>query len=186
MIEKSKLKDYANKLMFDMKDEEYETLANEFETILKQLDLIGEIENINSVEPMTFPYIKEDVVLRDDSKSKIVDVDVAFSNCHGKKGDEVKVLTKGKDESANRFMSWLIPYNNEFEDEQELIKIISEINLKVNRQVNSIIGVAPIMLFNKEKEYLQPLPNFKIMDQYLIDTVRVKISNESLFYYKGK
>lgn len=83
-------------------------------------------------------------------------------------------------------MSWLIPYNNEFEDEQELIKIISEINLKVNRQVNSTIGVAPIMLFNKEKEYLQPLPNFKIMNQYLIDTIHVKISNESLFYYKGK
>ena len=42
------------------------------------------------------------------------------------------------------------------------------------------------MLFNKEKEYLQPLPNSKIIDQYLIDTVHVKISNESLFYYKGK
>ena len=44
--------------------------------------------------------------------------------------------TKGKDESANRFMSWLIPYNHEFENEQELIKIIEEINLKVNKQVN--------------------------------------------------
>lgn len=94
--------------------------------------------------------------------------------------------TKGKDESANRFMSWLIPYNNEFEDEQELVKIISEINLKVNNQTNVTIGVAPIMLFNKEKEYLQPLPNDKIMDQYMINTLRVKISNESLFYYKGK
>lgn len=83
-------------------------------------------------------------------------------------------------------MSWLIPYNNEFEDEQELIKIISEINLKVNRQVNATIGVTPIMLFNKEKEYLKPLPNSKIMDQYLIDTMHKKISNESLFYYKGK
>ena len=28
--------------------------------------------------------------------------------------------TKGKDESANRFMSWLIPYNNEFEDEKRI------------------------------------------------------------------
>lgn len=91
MIEKSKLKDYANKLMFDMNDEEYETLANEFEIILKQLDLIDEIDNISDVEPMSFPYIKEDVILRDDSKSRVVDVDVAFSNCHGKKGDEVKV-----------------------------------------------------------------------------------------------
>lgn len=94
--------------------------------------------------------------------------------------------TKGKDESANRFMNWLIPYNNEFEDEQELIKIIKEINLKVNRQVNSTIGVTPIMLFNKEKEYLKPLPNPQIMDQYLIYTKQIKISNESLFYYKGK
>ena len=94
--------------------------------------------------------------------------------------------TKGKDESANRFMSWLIPYNHEFEDEQELIKIIGEINLKVNKQINSTIGVAPIMLFNKEKEYLRPLPNHKITDQYLITTLHLKISNESLFYYKGK
>lgn len=94
--------------------------------------------------------------------------------------------TKGKDESANRFMSWLIPYNHEFEDEQDLIRIIEEINLKVNKQVNSTIGVAPIMLFQKEKEYLNPLPNSKIMDQYLLDTIHVKVTNESLFYYKGK
>jgi len=94
--------------------------------------------------------------------------------------------TKGKDESANRFMSWLIPYNHEFEDEQELIEIIKEINLKVNRQINSSIGVAPIMLFNKEKEYLKPLPSSKIMKQYMINTKQIKISKESLFYYKGK
>lgn len=94
--------------------------------------------------------------------------------------------TKGKDESANRFMSWLIPYNNEFEDEEDLIRIIKEINKKVNNQVNSTIGLAPIMLYKKEKEYLQPLPSKKILQEYKIDTKRVKISNESLFYYKGK
>ena len=59
--------------------------------------------------------------------------------------------TKGKDESANRFMSWLVPYNHEFEDEHDLIRIIKEINLKVNNQVNSSIGVAPVMLYKKEK-----------------------------------
>lgn len=146
----------------------------------------------------TFEYIggvpKE---LLTDNMSSIVDTKtqtfykefITFTNDMQTKPQKCKPrhpYTKGKDESANRFMNWLIPYNNEFEDEQELIKIISEINLKVNRQVNSTIGVAPIMLFNKEKEYLQPLPNSKIMDQYLIDTVHVKISNESLFYYKGK
>lgn len=95
-------------------------------------------------------------------------------------------FTKGKDESANRFMSWLVPYNHEFENEEELIKIIKEINLKVNSQVNSTIGVSPIVLYNKEKEYLKPMPNEKIIDKYLINTKQIKISNESLFYYKGK
>ena len=109
------------------------------------------------------------------------DMDVNIKKCKPR-----HPYTKGKDESANRFMSWLLPYNNEFENEKELIEIIEKINLKVNRQVNSTIGVTPIMLFNKEKEYLNPLPNQKILDQYLINSVHVKISNESLFYYKGK
>lgn len=95
-------------------------------------------------------------------------------------------FTKGKDESANRFMSWLIPYNHEFEDEEDLIRIIKKINLEVNKQVNPTIGVAPIMLYKKEKEYLMPLPSQQILKEYKIDTIRVKVSNESLFYYKGK
>ena len=94
--------------------------------------------------------------------------------------------TKGKDESANRFMSWLVPYNYEFEDEQDLIRIIKEINIRVNNQVNSTIGIVPIMLYKKEKEYLKPLPSQRVLQEYKIDTVRAKVSNESLFYYKGK
>ena len=82
-------------------------------------------------------------------------------------------------------MSWLIPYNGEFETEEELIKIIENINLKVNKQKNETIGVSPIMLFQKEKEYLKPLPNNKILNSYLYDTQSSKVSNESLFYYKG-
>lgn len=114
---------------------------------------------------------------------------IAFTNDMGtlvRKCKPKHPFTKGKDESANRFMSWLVPYNHEFEDEEELIKIIKEINLKVNKQINSTIGLAPIILFNKEKEYLKPLPNKKILQEYLQTHLHVKISNESLFYYKGK
>ena len=149
--------------------------------LIKTFEYIGGVpkelltDNMSSiVDTKTHTFYKEFITFTNDMQTKP-------KNCKPR-----HPYTKGKDESANRFMSWLIPYNNEFEDEQELIKIIGEINLKVNRQVNSTIGVAPIMLFNKEKEYLQPLPNSKIIDQYLIDTVHVKISNESLFYYKGK
>ena len=113
---------------------------------------------------------------------KVFTKDIGFEPKHCK----VKhPYTKGKDESCNRFMSWLIPYNGEFENEEELIKIIEKINLKINNQIDETIGVPPIMLFQKEKEYLNPLPNNKIMNQYLYDTLSVKVSNESLFYYKG-
>lgn len=91
MISKDMLKKYANNLMFDMEDAEYTTLQQEFEIILKQMDLISEIKEIKEVEPMTFPYMIEDVELREDSKSRIIDNEVAFSNCHCKKGRDVKV-----------------------------------------------------------------------------------------------
>ena len=40
--------------------------------------------------------------------------------------------TKGKVEFCNKFVEWLIPYNNEFENETELINLIHMINSKVN------------------------------------------------------
>lgn len=113
---------------------------------------------------------------------------ISFSKDIGFNPKKCKVkhpFTKGKDESCNRFMSWLIPYNGEFETEEELIKIIENINIKINQQTNETIGVSPIMLFQKEKEYLKPLPSNKILNSYLYDTVTSKVSNESLFYYKG-
>lgn len=91
MIEKDKLKSYANKLMFDMDDREYETLQQEFEIILKQMDLINEIEEIQGVEPMTFPFFNETVELRADTTQHCIDVEDALSNCHDKKGREVRV-----------------------------------------------------------------------------------------------
>lgn len=131
-----------------------------------------------------------------DNMSSIVDTKkkefykefISFSKDIGfvpKKCKPRHAYTKGKDESCNRFMSWLIPYNGEFETEEELIKIIEEINLKVNKQINETIGTSPILLFQKEKEYLKPLPTNKILNSYLYDNVTVKVSNESLFYYKG-
>ena len=91
MITKELLKDYANKLMFDMNEEEYETLENEFKVILKQMDLIENIENIKDVEPMTFPYLKEDVVLRDDSITRTIDYTDVLVNAKEVKGREIKV-----------------------------------------------------------------------------------------------
>ena len=91
MVTKEKLKNYASKLMFDMKDEKYETLLNEFDVILKQMDLIGDIDNISDVEPMTFPFELEDVELRNDNDSRNIEIEDALSNTGSKKGREIRV-----------------------------------------------------------------------------------------------
>ena len=66
-ITKETLQEAANKLMFKLTDAELETLVKEFDIIVKQMELIGEIPGVDDVEPMTFPfecvvdYLREDV-----------------------------------------------------------------------------------------------------------------------------
>ncbi len=93
--------------------------------------------------------------------------------------------TKGKVESSNRFANWIKPYDGEFETEEDLIKIVQKIMKMANNQPNDTTGVPPIMLYQKEKEYLKPLPNQKLMDEYKNDTISTTVSNSALIYYKG-
>lgn len=76
-----------------------------------------------------------------DNMSSIIDIKkrkfckefIAFTKDMGTQPKNCKVrhlYTKGKDESANKFISWLVPYNHEFEYEDDLIKLIKDINLK--------------------------------------------------------
>lgn len=91
MIEKEKLKSYANKLMFDMNDEEYITLQDEFEVILKQMDLIGKIPNIEKVEPMTFPFLNTDASLREDEIGDYLTTGEVLDNAKHQVNDQVKI-----------------------------------------------------------------------------------------------
>ena len=94
--------------------------------------------------------------------------------------------TKGKDETSNKFMNWLIPYNHEFENEKELIEIIERIRNKVNSTLNQTTNIQPILLYKKEKEYLSDLPSIQIINSYLMDIEKSKVTNDSLIYYKGQ
>ena len=69
-MDKQKLEILASKLMFTMNDEEYVTLSQEFEIILQQMDLIGQIPNIDKVEPLIHPIELKNVTYRED---KVVD-----------------------------------------------------------------------------------------------------------------
>lgn len=93
--------------------------------------------------------------------------------------------TKGKVESSNRFIKWLYAYEGKFTDEDDLKRILNQINIEVNNEINQTTGMAPIMLFRKEKEYLKPLPKEQIMRYYEGAEVAAKVPNTLLVYYKG-
>ena len=116
----------------------------------------------------------------DEFKAFLKDFSVDGKRCKIRKPN-----TKGKVEVRNKFVQWLIPFNNSFETEEDIIKIIEKINNKVNTRINSTTNVKPIMLYQKEKEYLSPLPSNQIISNYLNLNIAVKVNNASLIYYKG-
>ena len=99
-ITRENIQDYALKLMFKMKEEEFDTFEKEFETILKHMGLIGEIEGIENVEPMTFPFVNDDVKLREDIVNNTLTTEDAVKNAKETIYDEVKVPKVVGGESA--------------------------------------------------------------------------------------
>lgn len=79
-ITKEILKKAANNLMFDMTDEEYETLMKEFEVIIQQMEIISSIEGVDDVEPMTFPFEVTNDYLREDVPETPLNREEALKN----------------------------------------------------------------------------------------------------------
>lgn len=98
----------------------------------------------------------------------------AFSYCNSIESFEVP---------DNKFLAWLIPYEGEFETEEELIAILSKINKKVCERICDETGVPPILLFQKEKEYLQSLPSEKVLESYLTHDRQTTVRKDSMVTY---
>ena len=64
----NQLKELALNLKFDMEEKEYQTLQNEFEIILKQMEMINMDFNTENVEPMSFPFEDYHTYLREDNE----------------------------------------------------------------------------------------------------------------------
>ena len=79
-IDKETLKTAANKLMFEMSEEQYNNLLNEFGIITTQMELIGKIEGVDNASPMTFPFDVTSTYLREDEATEPLDRDVALKN----------------------------------------------------------------------------------------------------------
>ena len=91
MISIEKLKKYAKNLMFQMKENEYQTLQQEFETIEKQMDLIGKIKGIEKIEPMTFPFITHSGKLRKDEVKNTIVTEDLLKNAKEKENNQIRI-----------------------------------------------------------------------------------------------
>ena len=90
-VTKEVLQESAHKLMFNLSDEQLETLVKEFEIITKQMELIAEIPDVDEAEPMTFPFDVESDVLRDDIASVPCDRNELLKNAHDVKDDQIRL-----------------------------------------------------------------------------------------------
>lgn len=88
--------------------------------------------------------------------------------------------TKGRVENLAKIMDRLKAYNEEFEDFDDLEKIVKDLNYKLNNlEISQATGQYPAVLFKeKEKEYLSKV-NLNQFDYSSSRQVR-KVSNESM------
>ena len=85
------LKKCANNLMFDMSNEQYEVLLKEFDIITKQMNVLGEIEGINDVEPMTFPFDVSTTFLREDIEGECLSKEEVLKNAKDVVDGQIKL-----------------------------------------------------------------------------------------------
>lgn len=95
-----------------------------------------------------------------------------------------KPWSKGKVEAPMKLWDELYAYNGKLNYAQ-LNEKVTEINERHNCQVHSAIGKIPKLHIQKEKDFLSPLPQEKIRNQYKITIKPVKVDSQSLFSYKG-
>lgn len=70
-------------------------------------------------------------------------------------------------------------------DYDGLHKLVSKINNRVNTNVIKDTGIIPVMYFNKEKDFLLPLPMKSIRKPYQIATKPLKVNTSSMINYGG-
>lgn len=77
---KEMVDDYALKLLIGLTPEENRMVLDEFDIIDKQCDIVNEIPNISSVEPMTHCLDDFEVELRDDEAEESVPIEDLLRN----------------------------------------------------------------------------------------------------------
>ena len=96
--------------------------------------------------------------------------------------------TKGKVESLAKLMDRLKAYNEEFDTWDDLISICDRFMDDINNEISQGSDEIPVALFNKEKEYLLPLPSMDVLQNYISrqEDKTYSVNRESMIKYNGK
>ena len=90
-IDKETLKEIAHNLYFDMSEEEYDKLLEEFDTVIKQIDLLSQDDGVDEVEPISFPYPVSISELREDEVEEELTQEEVLLNSKDKEKGMIKV-----------------------------------------------------------------------------------------------
>ena len=91
--------------------------------------------------------------------------------------------TKGKVESANRFVQWLAPYQGEIKDIQDLYEKVRIIEKQMNQETNDTTGFAPDALYPADRKVLKKLPRQDIL-KFWMNARDVRVQNTLLVNYE--
>jgi len=91
--------------------------------------------------------------------------------------------TKGKVEALAKLMSRLQPYNNEFNTLEELEEIVRDVMNDINNDKSFATNIEPLKLLQREKEYLLPLPNQELINNYFTKPITRIVTKESMITY---
>ena len=95
-------------------------------------------------------------------------------------------MTKGRVETLAKIMDRLLAFDREFDDWDDLYKIVQDLMYELNyNEKSQATDEIPNIRMEKEKEYLIPV-NIDLLNTYIISEKTYKVSNESMIKYKGK
>ena len=82
---------YADKLLIGLTEEENDMVLSEFDKIDSDINIINEIDGINSVEPMSWCLDDFSCELRDDIAEESISIEEVVKNCDDYRVCEIKI-----------------------------------------------------------------------------------------------
>ena len=90
-VTKEVLQESANKLLINLTEEELNALLCDFDILISQMQLIGDIPGVDDVEPMTFPFEVTSEYLREDVTEEPLSKDDVLKNAKDVTDNQIRL-----------------------------------------------------------------------------------------------